>query len=93
MVIATAYRRSMPTLLKVGPYQFFMVMFDCIERPHVHVRGGSIGEAKFWLVPTVSLATSWGYTAREVARIRQIVARNAEDLIDQWLRTCQQMTT
>ena len=83
----------MPTLLRVGPYRFFMVMFDCVERPHIHVRGGSIGEAKYWLVPSFSLATSWGYTATELARIRAIVARNAEVLIDQWLRTCQDMMT
>ena len=83
----------MPTLLGVGQYRFFMVMFDCIERPRIHVHGGSIGEAKFWLAPTVGLATAWGYTARELARIRFIVARNAEVLIDQWLRTCQHMTT
>ena len=50
----------MPTLLEVGQYRFFMVMFDCIERPRIHVRGGSIGEAKFWLAPTVELATAWG---------------------------------
>ena len=83
----------MPTLLRVGPYRYFMVTFDCIERPHIHVRAGSIGEAKFWLAPTVGLATAWGYTARELARIRVIVVRNAEVLIDQWLRTWQDMTT
>lgn len=83
----------MPTLLRVGPYRFFMVMFDCVERPHIHVRGGSIGEAKCWLAPSVSLAKSWGYTSTELARIRVIVARNAEVLIDRWLRTCQNMTT
>jgi hypothetical protein len=83
----------MPTLLRVGPYRFFMVMFDCLERPHIHARGGSIGEAKLWLVPSVSVATTWGYTARELARIRVIVARNAEVLIDRWLRACQDMTT
>lgn len=70
-----------------------MVMFDCLERPHVHVRGGSIGEAKLWLVPSVSIATTWGYTARELDRIKVIVVRNAEDLIDRWLQTCQEMTT
>lgn len=83
----------MPTLLRVGPYRFFMVMFDCVERPHIHVRGGSIGEAKLWLVPSVSLAMTWGYTARELDRIRVIVVRNAEVLIDRWLRTCQDMMT
>jgi len=83
----------MPTLLRVGPYRFFMVMFDCVERPHIHVRGGSIGEAKVWLVPTVSLATTWGYTARELARIQLIVARNTEVLVELWHRTCREMTT
>ncbi len=70
-----------------------MVMFDCVERPHIHVRGGSIGEAKLWLVPSVSLATTWGYTAQELARIRVFVARNAEVLIDRWLMTCQDVMT
>lgn len=83
----------MPTLLRIGPYRFFMVMFDCVERPHIHVRGGSTGEGKLWLVPSVSLATTWGYTAQELARIRLIVVRNAEVLIDRWLRTCQERMT
>jgi len=83
----------MPTLLRVGPFQFFMVMFDCVERPHIHVRGGAMGEAKLWLVPSVSLATTRGYTARELDRIMVIVARNAEVLIDRWLKTCQEMMT
>jgi hypothetical protein len=69
---------AVPTLLRVGPYRFFMVMFDCVERPHIHVRGGSAGEAKLWLAPSVSLATTWGYTPAELARIKLIVARNAE---------------
>lgn len=83
----------MPTLLRVGPYRFFMIMFDCIERPHIHVRGGSVGEVKLWLVPSVSVATAWGYTPRELARIRVIAARNVEVLIDRWLRTCKEMST
>ena len=81
----------MPTLLRVGPYRFFMVMFDCVERPHIHVRGGSIGEAKFWLVPLVSLANTWGYTGLEVARLRVIVTQNTEVLLDRWAQTCQEM--
>lgn len=81
----------MPTLLRVGPYRFFMVMFDCLERPHVHVRGGSLGEAKIWIAPSIGVASAWGYTPHELARIRVIVARNSEVLIDRWLRTCQEM--
>ena len=81
----------MPTLLRVGPYRFQMVMFDCLERPHVHVRGGSIGEAKIWLTPLISVADSGGYTPREVARIRVIVTRNAEVLLQRWNRACREI--
>jgi len=81
-----------PTLLRVGPYRFFMVMFDCAERPHIHVRGGSIGEAKFWLIPSVGLANASGYTRLELERIRGIVTRNTEVLVDRWVQTCQEMT-
>ena len=80
----------MPTLLRVGPYRFFMVMFDCLERPHIHVRGGSNGEAKSWLVPSVSLANASGYTRLEVERIRVIVTRNVEVLLVGWELTCRE---
>jgi hypothetical protein len=79
-----------PTLLRVGPYRFFMVMFDCFERPHIHVRGGSIGEAKFWLSPSVSLANASGYTRPEIERIQGIVTRNAEVLLERWVQTCRE---
>ena len=80
----------MPTLLRVGPYRFFMVMFDCLERPHIHVRGGSNGEAKFWLVPSVSFANASGYTRLEVERIRVIVTSNAEVLLEGWELSCRE---
>ncbi len=69
----------MPTLLRVGPYQFFIVMFDCGERMHVHVQGGGRGAAKFWLVPEVSLAAHRGYTARDLVRIEAITQAHRAD--------------
>ena len=59
----------------------------------IGIQAGAMGEAKLWLVPSVSLATTRGYTARELDRIMVIVARNAEVLIDRWLKTCQEMMT
>ena len=79
----------MPTLLRVGPYQFFMVMFDCRERMHVHVNGGGRGGAKLWLVPEVSVAAHRGYTARELARIQSIVLEHREILTERWLDACE----
>jgi hypothetical protein len=65
-VSADFYRASVPTLLRVGPYQFYMVMFDCRERKHVHVKGGGPGRLKLWLEPEIGVAAVSGYTAREV---------------------------
>jgi hypothetical protein len=79
----------MPTLLRVGPYQFFIVMFDCRERMHVHVKGGGRGEAKFWLAPDISLAADRGYTARELARIEGIILEHRQTLLDRWSEACE----
>jgi hypothetical protein len=79
----------MPTLLRVGPYQFYIVMFDCRERMHVHVKGGGPGEAKFWLEPNINLAAHRGYTARDLARILAILNEHRATLIERWLDVCE----
>jgi len=43
----------------------------------VHVRSAS-GDAKFWLVPVVQLASSSGYDARTLRELTQVVSQNAE---------------
>lgn len=78
----------MPTLLEVGPYKFFIVMKDCEERRHVHVKGGGNGEAKFWLEANVELAANQGYTAREIGRIARLVRENLATLIGRWNEEC-----
>jgi len=78
-----------PTLLRVGPYRFFIVMFDCRERVHVHVQGGGNGSARFWLVPEVGLAANRGYTARDLARIEAIALENRQTLLERWVEACE----
>jgi len=53
-----------PTVFTEGPYRFY---FFSREEPrmHVHVTSGD-GEAKFWLEPIVSLASSQGYSKRQL---------------------------
>jgi hypothetical protein len=82
------YRASMPTLLRVGPYQFYMVMFDCRERIHVHVKGGGTGHLKLWLEPEISVAAIRGYTARETAAIMAIGRENRQTLVRGWIEEC-----
>ena len=55
----------MPTLVRVGPYRFYIVQADCAERMHVHA-DGEAGTAKLWLEPEVALASSAGYTPRQL---------------------------
>lgn len=78
----------MPTLLEVGPYKFFIVMKDCEERKHVHVKGGGGGEAKFWLEPDVELAANQGYTPREIGTIARLVREHLAVLIQRWDEEC-----
>ena len=78
----------MPTLLVVGAYRFFIFMGDCAERRHAHVKGGSGGEAKIWLDPTVGFAANTGYTAREIARILEIARDHRTTLVARWGDVC-----
>ena len=70
---------------RFGPYRFHFWSNEnrsTREPPHIHVVSAG-GEAIFWLVP-VSLRRSWGYTDREVARIRRIVIAHREELLRDW---------
>jgi len=71
-----------PTLLRVGPYRFFIYSGDRDELPHVHVeREGNV--AKFWLDP-IRLETSGGFSRNELRRIGQHVLENRDALLRGW---------
>ena len=46
----------MPKLHEEAGYIFEMVMYDCAERKHAHVKGNGKGGAKFWLEPTIEIS-------------------------------------
>ena len=50
---------------------------------HVHVSGAD-GEAKFWLEPTISLATQAGLRASAVIELQTVVEENADAFRDAW---------
>jgi hypothetical protein len=62
----------MPTVERVGPYRFFFFSNEGLEPPHIHVQRDQ-ALAKFWLRP-VALASSTGFSGRELQRIERIVA-------------------
>jgi hypothetical protein len=74
-----------PTVHRFGPYRFFFYSREnqaSFEAPHIHIASGD-GRAVFWLEP-VSLRMNWGYTPREVERLRRIVIANRELLLRSW---------
>jgi hypothetical protein len=75
----------MPVVHRFGPYRFYFWSHEnraSGEPPHIHVNSPE-GEAVFWLAP-VALRDRWGYTDREVARIRRIVIAHRDELLRRW---------
>ena len=73
----------MPRIFEWRGYRFFFFSNEGepLELCHVHIRKGS-HVAKFWVVPDVSLASSWGMTARELNRLEEKV-RDIQSLIEE----------
>lgn len=75
----------MPVVHRFGPYRFFFYSNEnraTGEPPHIHVVS-SRGSASFWLTP-VSLREAWGYTPREVERIRRLLIAHREEILRRW---------
>lgn len=78
----------MPTLHVEAGYIFEMVMFDCQERRHAHVRGNGGGGAKFWLEPRGEVASLGRYNAHEVREIERIIKHNLAKMVARWDEEC-----
>ncbi len=77
----------MPTIRGVrGPYRFFFYSFNCNEPKHVHVRRERM-MCKYWLEP-VALAANDGFSPAELNRIRVIIVRHLERILEAWDEHC-----
>jgi hypothetical protein len=66
----------------VGRYRFF---FFSREEPRLHVHVTSPdGEAKFWLEPTVALASFEGLDAKQLKRLQRLVEDNEHEIRRAW---------
>ena len=72
----------MPTVLSSGPYRVYFFSHEPNEPPHVHVDRDDLS-AKFWLQP-LALARNFGFSARELRRIRGLIEQNREKLLEAW---------
>ena len=75
----------MPKLFEWRGHKFFFYSNegDPLEPCHVHVRKGA-NIAKFWIVPEVSLASSWGMNAKELNRLKTKVNENRALIQERW---------
>jgi hypothetical protein len=70
-----------PSCAKVRCRLFFFSREE--PRIHVHVSHPD-GEAKFWLTPTVSLATSTGLSVRQLRDAQNVVEVHIEEIRNAW---------
>ena len=72
----------MPTIGRIGPDRFLFFSNERGEPPHVHIeREESV--AKFWLDP-VRLASSSGFSARELRRLEPLVLEHRIRFVEAW---------
>ncbi len=71
-----------PTVLRDGPFRLFFFSRE-EARIHVHVAHPD-GEAKFWLTPAVSVATSTGLSGRQLREAGAVVEANIEEIRNAW---------
>ena len=77
----------MPTIPGIdGPYRLFFYSFDCREPTHVHVERDD-ATCKFWLEP-VALARNYGFSPRELNRIRKLIQEHHSEIQDAWRQYC-----
>ncbi len=71
-----------PTVVRDGPFRLF---FFSREEPRMHVHvAHPDGEAKFWLVPGVTLAGHTGLSQKELTAAEEVVLRHFQEIIDAW---------
>ena len=77
----------MPTIPGIdGPYRLFFYSFDCREPMHVHVERDD-ATCKFWLEP-IALARNYGFSPRELNRIRKLIQEHHSEIQDAWRQHC-----
>ena len=75
----------MPVVFRKDGLRFFFFSNEGSppEPAHIHVKGGGC-DAKIWVEPDVSIADSYGFTSRDLARILKIVSENRDLILRAW---------
>ncbi|MEW6414153.1 MAG: DUF4160 domain-containing protein [Pseudomonadota bacterium] len=75
----------MPVVLRYKDYKLFFYSNEGNppEPLHIHIRKGE-AVAKFWLVPEVKLAISYGLSGHELTELTGVVRDNREIIEKTW---------
>lgn len=73
---------DMPTILRIGRYQFKFFSNERGEPPHIHLKAGD-QEAKFWLAPP-GVASNYGFNSHELTEIKRIIQEYQTDFSEAW---------
>lgn len=74
--------KRVPSIDKIGPYQFFLYSSDGCEPLHIHVHRER-ATAKFWLDP-VRLAQSRSFSDHELRSLQKIVEESRARVLEAW---------
>ncbi|NOY61499.1 MAG: DUF4160 domain-containing protein [Calditrichaeota bacterium] len=73
-----------PTIFRYRNYRFFFFSRE-EKRLHVHVYCAD-GEAKFWIIPNISLAKNYGLSKKQITELIGIVEERKDEIKDAWER-------
>jgi hypothetical protein len=73
------YGNCVPTVLRIGSFRFHFYTDEGSEPPHIHVRT-SDGDCKFWLEPSIFLASNRGVRSHDLRQIERLVFENQQIL-------------
>ncbi len=75
----------MPVVFRYRGYRFFFYSNegDPLEPLHIHVRKGE-AVAKFWIVPDISVAESYGMSASELRELMHVIEKEKVKIEEFW---------
>jgi hypothetical protein len=73
-----------PTVFRQAGYRFFFFSRE-ETRMHVHVVS-EVGESKFWLEPTISMAQNHRHNMTQLNEIAELVEEHHDELVAAWKR-------
>lgn len=75
----------MPVVFREGGFRFFFYSNEGNPREPVHIHAEKSGvEAKFWLLPDVSVAYNDGYDARTLRWLLETVEERKRSIEEAW---------